>query len=179
MVPVFTMVDEPPNSGLPLTDTSPVSRSNAAHVTQPSPTQADRPANHPTNTVNLNLNLLQPQLPQAAPPDRRLTHTWINFFEDGSRPCDAFPRPYRSGIDPTLLEVSKDISMRDFLARLGTPQQAGFGVQQVFPQEGGVWGSGQIFEWGVGRPKERLGSTELGRGVQGREVWVAKWARNN
>ena len=126
--------------------------------------------NNGANTQNAN--------PQVQPPTPTPnTHTWIKFISHGDRPCDNRPLPWPRNVEATSAILLKTLSIRDFLVKLGSPQQAGFGVQQVFKEEGEVWGAGQVFEWGAGQPDVKLGSTELGRGIEGREVWIVKWAR--
>ena len=179
MIPVLPTVEEPPNGGYTLTRRMPVSDSFPAHVSQKRQNRSECQTSQFNNIINVIASPpLEQRVPAVASSEREgeRTHTWVKFFEDGSRPCDAFPRRYQFEIRPASKVLPKDLSMREFLSQLGTPQQAGYGVQQVFPQGDGVWGAGQIFEWGIGNPTDRLGSTELGRGVVGKEVWIVKWA---
>ena len=62
--------------------------------------------------------------------------------------------------------------------RIGVPQERGHGIQQVFPLVGQPWGLGQIFEWLVGDGNQPLSDTELGKGEEGREVWICPWTRD-
>ena len=122
------------------------------------------------NASNANPPVQEPQ----PTPD---THTWIKLISHGIRPNDEFPLPYRRAVQENSRTAPKALTMKEFLKGLGCPEQVGYGVQQVFPMDGGLWGSGQVFEWGAGQAELKLGSTELGRGIEGREVWIAKWAR--
>lgn len=110
-----------------------------------------------------------------APAPTRETHCWLKFFHEGVRPCDTYPEPWLFDWRTDSYVFAKTTPMRDVLIRLGCPQVAGFGIQQVFPQEGRVWGPGQFWAWGGGDVNQTIGNTVLGRGYEGREAWAVRW----
>ena len=122
-----------------------------------------------------------PQQPSYEPPGQRAAQNGsgytilgtpdmctIHFINDGSRPCDSYPQPFKHTFNFSVHQAPCSLTIKELLELLGCPEERGKGVTVSVELGDDLWVEGDSFMYGEGEGR-RLG--EVGW-VKGRTVWI-------
>ena len=122
-----------------------------------------------------------PQQPPYEPPGQRAAHDGagytilgtpemctVHFINDGSRPCDSYPQPFKHTFNFSMHQTLCSLTTRELLKLLGCPEERGMGVTVCLEMGDDLWKKGWSLLYGEGEGR-RL--SEWGW-REGRTIWI-------
>ena len=92
----------------------------------------------------------------------------IHFINDGCRPCDSYPQPFRHVFNFSVHRAQCSLTIKELLGLLGCPEGRGKGVTILVELGDDLWAEGVSVMYGEGEGR-RL--SEVGW-VEGRTIWI-------